>query len=233
MRPAVLTALLCVIVPASMSMTPYAPVHVKRAVRVKIAKETPALSIDYSYDFPGMSTVRLRNVGLLPASGTLRYITTDDALVFEDAATGALLTRQPLQETIIVAAPPPLIELARDTDFPAGFRSYRWRSRASLPERTFAVLGKTYHYRPFEAEGRSFVVTNFATVGDLPKDITAQVAVLLSFPYDRAAGAYDFHVQSLVREGRSHSDDYRPTANAAVLRAADAFVSRLVDEIQR
>ncbi|HXI29889.1 MAG TPA: hypothetical protein VNG89_15730 [Vicinamibacterales bacterium] len=201
MRPVILSILLC----AAMGSLTTNGVQVNRAVRVKIAKETPALSIDYSYAFPEVDAVRLRNVGVVPPAGHFHYITTDDALVFENAATGSPLARYQLHETVIVAAQPPLIELPRDTDFPAGFRSYRWHSRASLPQRAFAVLAKTFRYRPFEIEGRNFVVTTFAPVGGLPDGITAQVAVLLSFPYDRLGDGYDFHVQSLVREGRSHS----------------------------
>ena len=204
----------------------------KRAVRVKLSKVTPALSVDYEYSFPGRTRVHIRNFGIAPASGRFSYVTTDDALVIEDADSGRLLASVRLRETITVAARPPVTEIANETDFPPGFRSYRWRSSQPLSDRANAVLGKYFRYRPFEQDGHTFLVTTFTELRGLPEGIVGVIALLVSFPYDAATGTYDFHIQPLVREGRSHSDELRATTNPVVAHAADAFVDRIVAEIQ-
>lgn len=58
-----------------------------------------------------------------------------------------------------------------------------------------------------------------------------QIAVLLSFPYNLEGDSYYFHIQALVREGRTHSDEFRLTSNEALIRAGDEFVEQLVGEL--
>jgi hypothetical protein len=210
-------------------------VNVKRVVKVFITKTTPAYSIEFEYKFPDRTKVHIQNIGIASASGHFNYLTTDDSLMFRDADSGAMLTNIRLRETITSAAKPPLNEIANETDFPAAYRSYRWQGHEGLPLRANSVLGKYFRYRPSERDGRTFIMTTFSPleVRGVREGILGQIAVLVSFPYDAATDTFDFHVQSLVREGRTHSDEFRPTSNPMLIRAADAFIDNLVAEIQR
>ncbi len=208
-------------------------VDVKHVVKVLITRLTPAYSIEYGYRFPGRTRVRIQNVGLASASGHFRYLTTDESLVFRDADLGTVLADVPLHATITPAAKPPLNEIANETDFPAAYRAFRWRGREGLLLRANSVLGRYFRYRPFERDGRTFIVTTYSPleIRGVREGVLGRVALLVSYPYDAATGVYDFHVQSLVREGRTHSDEFRLTSDPALIQAADAFVDNLTAEI--
>jgi hypothetical protein len=62
--------------------------------------------------------------------------------------------------------------------------------------------------------------------------VLGQVALLISFPDDAATKNYSFHVQSLVKEGRMLSDEFRQTSNVTIVRSADAFVDSLIKEMK-
>ena len=83
--------------------------------------------------------------------------------------------------------------------------------------RANSVLGRYFRYRPFERDGRTFIVTTYSPleIRGVREGVLGQVALLVSYPYDATTGVYDFHVQSLVREGRTHSDEFRLTSDPA------------------
>ncbi len=58
--------------------------------------------------------------------------------------------------------------------------------------------------------------------------VFAELALLLSFPYDPASGKYSFHVQYSTKEGRALSDELRQTDNPEILQAANNFVDKIV-----
>jgi hypothetical protein len=209
-------------------------VDVKSVVKIFIAKDTPGYSIVYDYEFPQRSSVFVEHLGTVPAKGSFRYISTDKQLEFRDGPGGDVLATVPLQETVIVAAKPPLMEVPDESQFPAAFRELIWDSSNSLHERANTVLGKFFRYDPRNDKGVVYLRTTFTPLplGSVPDGVTAQVALLLSFIDRPEAGKYSFRIQSLVREGRTHSDEFRPTSNPAVIRSADLFVNTLIAEMK-
>jgi hypothetical protein len=93
-------------------------VDVKSVVKVFLAKDTPGYSIAYEYDFPQRRSVYIRGFGTVPGRGSFRYLTAGTLLEFRDSPTGEVLARVPLQETVIVAARPPLLPTPEVMDFP-------------------------------------------------------------------------------------------------------------------
>ena len=59
-----------------------------------------------------------------------------------------------------------------------------------------------------------------------------QIALQFSFPFDPTTQTFSLHVQSVVREGRELSDEFKPAFTPALLKEADKFISRVVDEIK-
>lgn len=215
---------------------PNSRVNINRALKVLVAKGIPGLSIDYEYDFAGRSQVHIDGLGIVPASGHFQYVTTNTELIFSEVGTtsGAVLLRIPLHPTLSVAAKPPLTEIANITEFPLAFSAYPSSASAPpLPIRMNAVLGQHFRYRPFESDGRTFIVTTFAPLPlrGVREGVVAEIALLLSFPYDRDTGQYNFHIQSLIREGRTHSDDFRPTTDDTIVSAARAYVDGIAKEL--
>lgn len=98
------------------------------------------------------------------------------------------------------------------------------------------MLAKYFNYLPHENNKLTYLATTYIQLR-LNKKLTdrgvqAQLALLLSFPYDPAAGMYSFHVQYLANEGRALSDELRPTNNGEIIGAAKDFVDKIVAEMK-
>jgi hypothetical protein len=211
-----------------------ATVKVKSCVKVFIARGDPAYSLAYDYEFPGRAFVHVNGLGTIPGKGSYRYITRERTLEFRDASTGQILRQLPLGDTVIVAAKPPLTEVPPDNQFPSAYRSFVWDLPQSLKECANTVLGRYFRYYPHEDKDMTFLATTFTPLQlrGVPTGVLGQVALLLSFPYDPVTGKYSFHVQAIVREGRTLSDDFRPTSNPSIIRSADTFVDALIAEMK-
>ncbi len=203
-------------------------------VKIRVNPDTPAFSIAFDYNFPGRSYVHIVGLGIVPAKGRFRYLSLARSIEFRDVVNGDRLGTLPLIETAIVAAKPPLNEVPSESQFPEQFRSFQWESSDSFHVHADAVLGRYFRYLPSERNHTTYIVTTFAPLQlqNLPSGVLGQVALLLSFPYNKNSGSYSFHIQSLVREGRTHSEEYRPTSRAEIIRASDKLVDGLVTELQ-
>lgn len=209
-------------------------VDVKSVVKVLIAKDTPGYLIAYEYDFPERGSVYIAHLGTVPAKGSFRYVSTEKLLEFRDGPDGEILVSVPLLETVIVAAKPPLMRMPDEKQFPDASLTVNWDSRWSLQERANAVLGKYFRYDPRNDKGTVYLRTTFTPLQlkGLPDGVTAQMAVLLSFPGEPQTSKYSFRIQELIMEGRTHSDEFRPTSNPSIIDSANLFVNNLIAEMK-
>jgi hypothetical protein len=212
-------------------------VDVVRVVRVRVGENKLAYSIEYRYDFARRDSVYIDHLGTVPPQGSFRYLVMEPVLVFKETADGATLTKVSLTETVLVAAKPPLNRVPSESEFPPAHTAFSWRSALSLQEQANAVLSKYFHYMPCptgNVQKVNCILTTFAPLSlpDLPEGALGQVALLISFPYDTQSDHFQVYVQTLVREGRSHSDDFRPTSNAVLMKGADGFVAKVLTELQ-
>ncbi len=209
-------------------------VDIRSAVKVFVGTDTPALRVVYRYDFRDRQTVYINGLGMVPAHGEFEYLTREPSLQVRDAPGGALLAEVPLKETIVVAARAPLNRVPAEKDFPPDFRSDAWTSQHSLQERLNVVLRNYFSYMPHDDSKVSSLATTFTPlqVDKLPLGSTAQIALLISFPHDVTAGKYWFRVHSLLEEGRTLSNETRPTSNEIIQKAGAKFVDQLINEIR-
>lgn len=211
-----------------------AKVTVKNVVQVRTGKETRAYSVVYEYEFPGRISVFIDHLGTVPGKGSFGYISTFNRLEFRDRPRGDLLASVPLEETMVVAAKPPLMEVPDEGQFKGGVWEPTWDSTDSLHERANAVLGKYFRYEPRSDKGVVYLRTTFTPLPltDVREGVIAKLALLLVFPDRPESDRYSFSIKSLVKEGRSHSDEFRDTSNPAVTEAARLFVTNLVAEMK-
>jgi hypothetical protein len=209
-------------------------IDIKSVVKVLTGKDTLGYSIAYEYEFPQRASVYIEHLGTVPAKGHFRYISMDKQLEFREGPKGNTLATVPLQETIIVAAKPPLMEMPDESEFPEALQEPTWDSPNPLHERANEVLGKYFHYHPRSDKGVVYLRTTFTPLPliGVRQGVTAKLALLLVFPDHPEPGKYSFSVKSLVREGRTHSDEFRPTTDTAVMGSANLFVSKLVAEMK-
>lgn len=207
-------------------------VHLKSVVKIFLAIDMPGYAIVYDYDFPKRDWVYIKGIGTVRAKGSFRYLTTDKQIEVRDRPSGAILASVPLQETVIVAAKPPLLSTPQLEDFPRDFQTFNWDSAQTLQERAQAVLNKYFHLVPNDEceKDVAHIRTTFTPLNlkDVSTGVTAQVALLLSFPCSPKTSKYAFQIQSRVMEGRTHSDVFRSTSDPTVIHLADNFVQDLV-----
>jgi hypothetical protein len=145
------------------------------------------------------------------------------------------LSKKLLVETTVVSAKPPLFEIPRETEFPNVFQEFAWKYDSSLRASLNLVLGRYFRYFPREDAGNTYLLTTFTPLQlhEVASSVLGQISLLLSFPStrDRTNGSLPVTVKSIVREGRSHSDEFRPTSNPRILRAADEFIRSLIAEL--
>jgi hypothetical protein len=213
-----------------------AKVNLRSVVKVFLTNNIPGYSIAYEYDFPQRRSVYIKGFGTVPAKGSFRYLTSATQLEIRDSPEGQVLAQVPLHPTVIVAARAPLLPTPEVADFPADFKTFVWESPKTLQERAEIVLNKYFHLAPNSdcEKGTVYVRTTYTPLElqNSPVGVTAQVALLLSFPCDPGSGKYSFQVKSRVMEGRTHSDEFRSTKDSDIVRAADNFVQSLVEEMK-
>jgi len=215
---------------------PGVKVQVASVSKVLVANNVPAYLISYKYDFANRTTVYLRGFGTVPAKGAFVNLVRELQLDFRNSLEGPQIVTVPLKLTVIVAAKPPRNEIPGADEFPSGYRSFPWELPIPLQERANAVLGRYFHYLPHENNKLTYLNTTYTP---LPIDKTlsdngvlAQVALMLSFPYDPSTDKYSFHVQSIVQEGRPLSGTFQATNNPEIVKAADRFLDKLVAEMK-
>jgi hypothetical protein len=216
----------------SRSLAAAGKVDVKSVSKVLLAKDTPGYSIVYEYDFSERDWVYIKGLGIVPAKGSLRYLTMDKQIEVRDKPAGELLASVPLQETVIVAARPPLLPTPQLEDFSRDSQTFNWDSPKTLQERAQTVLNKYFHLVPSDEceKGVARMRTTFTPLEskDVPTGVTAQIALLLSFPCSPKTGKYTFQIQSRVMEGRTHSEVFRHTSDPTIVHLADTFVQSVV-----
>ena len=208
-------------------------VTIKQAVAIFVAPDRRALSIEYDYSFPDRDMVRITDIGIVPAKGSFKYITENSSLVFSDTKDARPILTVQLRETAQVAAKPPLDKIPDEGKFSMAGREFRWGSKDSLQLALNTILSKHVEYRPSEVDGVTQFVTTFApiTASDGNNQLIGQVAMLLSFPYDKDTTGFMIRVRTLVQEGRRKSDKFENTSNPAILKAANDFVDKIMAEL--
>lgn len=211
-------------------------VEVKSVVKVLLTKDKPGYLISYEYDFPKRQQVFIKGIGDVAAKGAFKYLTADKQLEFRDGAVGDVLVRIPLEETVVVAASPPLLSIPEVKDFPPDAKPFNWDSSVTLQQRAQVVLNKYFHLAPDSdcVGGMTDLRTTFTPLElkDLPTSVTAQIALLILYPCAPNEAKYSFRVKSRVMEGRTHSDEFRSTKNPEIIRTADKFVDSIVAEMK-
>lgn len=207
-------------------------VDVSSVVKIFLAQDTPGYAIVYQYDFPDRDWVYIKGLGTVRAKGSFRYLTMDKHIEVRDRPAGEILATVPLQETVVVAAKPPLLSTPQLEDFPRDFQTFNWDSAKTLQERAQTVLNKYFHLVPSDECDKevAHMRTTFTPLDlkDMSTGVTAQLALMLSYPCSPKTGKYAFQIQSRVMEGRTHSGEFRPTNDPGIVHLADTFVQGLV-----
>ena len=204
-------------------------------VTVTLVKEvlttqgTKLYEIAYNYEFRERTSVYIRGLGVVQPRGQFKYLTPDLELEFRAATDGEVITKVPLEITLVTAGSP-LSDAPDESDFPADWKSGTWNFPTPYPERVMAVLNKHSTLRVLSIGQVNTYLTRYIPLSGLPQHRFAQVAVVVSHPFDAGSNGFTFRVRYLGRERRSGTD-WRPLTEE--LRPhADQFINSLIAEIQ-
>lgn len=204
-------------------------VSVTLVKEVLTSQETKLYDVAYNYEFKERTSVYIKGLGVVQPRGQFKYLTPDLELEFRAAADGQVITKVPLEITLVTAGSP-LTDAPDENEFPSDWKSGTWNSTASYPERVTAVLNRHTTLRVLSIGQVNTYVTRYIPLSGLPNHRFAQVAVVVSHPFDAGANGFTFRVRYLGRERRSGTDWRALTSELTP--HADLFVNNLIAEIQ-
>jgi hypothetical protein len=183
--------------------------------------------ITYKYEFKERSSVYIKGLGQAAPKGDFKYVFSKLELEFRSSSGGELLALVPLKVTVVAAAPP--VEVPQESDFSQDFFSGIWASHKTFPEQVTQVLQSHSSIRVFAVDNVSEYITRYMPLTGLTSGTFAEVAVLVSHPFDQAGGRFSYRVRYLGREKRTLTP-WRELSPALRQQAED-FVRRLISEI--
>jgi hypothetical protein len=190
--------------------------------------------IGYRYEFPGRESVFIENIGLVPAKGRLTYFSYDSNLIFRESSSGRILIMVsllgPEVHTSVVSGP----DFPDASEFSKSYRTGRWTSSTSFQSIANDLLNKTFlsGYRAYSANNVNYLQTTYTPLRDLPPNLLAQIAVLVSHPYNPGNKQFEYHVQFVVREKRIQSGSWRYEIGEDSRKSAEQFISQLISKLE-
>ncbi len=188
--------------------------------------------VNFSYHFPGRESVRISDVGTVPASGSLGYLVRSREIQVFDPKTNAVLHRIALANPVRLMSDRSL-ELPAPDAFPKSALFGRWRHASSFSANAVAVLGRQFElgFFPYELDGQNYVRTTYQPLRPLPERLQAEVAVLLSYAKE-AKRPLEFSVRVKSRERRSHGE-WRETLSDPTVQSLTKFRAELIAMLER
>lgn len=204
-------------------------VRVSRVVSFSTG-EAVVLSVDFDYEFLGRETVHLKGVGVVPSSGSLKFLILEPRLEFREAAGGSLLATVPLAETVVLQGAS--FDVPKESDLTATAREELWTGGGLFTNRARSVLNASFAtgFTATEVGGANVWTTSYARLRNLSNCLIGEVAVSVSHPFNTRDGML-FRVRYAVREARCLSPKWRAPSQE-VKTAAETFVTQLIQQMK-
>jgi hypothetical protein len=197
-----------------------------KVMRFNDAAQHPVNFVEYTYSFPGLATVYLDGIGMVPGSGSFSYFTYAKGLEFRSSKEG-----QPLASVVFAAtdqqqSDTPIVQAPEDKDFPAseGALTGRWESPDSIAKVGQTIVEEITSARLVRTanDTERFLTTTYIPLRSLPAGLIGKVSIRVAYPDNPPPGGFDFRIQRVIREGRSKTTALRETGNGAILDAGEA-----------
>jgi hypothetical protein len=188
---------------------------------------SPLYSLSYSYDFKTKESVYVKGLGPVPPTGKFSYVTPESSLTIHNAD---------FSKVLYSATPPAVpggftIEVADESAFSSAGRDQRWSQQRSFVQTATDVLNNQgFIYLPYERSPLYFLRTSYVTLGKLPRHIKAQVAVLLSQPYNPQQKEFSFRVQIAVRERLAKEEKWTAPSDET-LQTSERWLEELIKKL--
>jgi hypothetical protein len=186
--------------------------------------------LSYDYEFKDRETVKIKGVGLVPASGKQKHLFDGEYLEFEDES-GSLLVRIKLKPNKM-SPEAGALDLPEESQF-VNFLSDTAQDPIAFLPKTFQKLNNWFpsgYIVRQEGQVTSFV-TVYRDVEGLPSNLRGQVAIRISYPYDSTNNQFFFRIYAITRQRPKKSADWlSPTPETQ--KVFDEFAKRLLKEFK-
>jgi hypothetical protein len=197
-----------------------------------------ALRVDCHYHSRSERPVRVRGIGLMPASGELSYLTTSRSIDFLDPASGAVILSVPLGKGVRLMGSD-VLDTPAEAEFPQASRSGVWSGPAErFADAVRIVLGRRFPlgYFPYETQGEDRYLTTYAEL-QVAEPRRAQIAVLISHRVESSGAAtaspsrVRFAIRVRAREKLSHTR-WRDAIAGETASAVGTFATDLLSALE-
>jgi hypothetical protein len=210
------------------------PVRLLRVIKQRDSG-SDLFQVSYDYDFRGRRTVYIKNLGVMPASGQLSYLTTDPILDFKESADGVSLATVSVEETNISMAADST-ELPREADFSKGLVDGPTMPLENIASAIVEVVQRHFPsgYRPNQVGDVLHYVTTYRTLPIRNSNLRSQIAVDVSQPYLTVGDRARLRVQVAIRDRPRLSDTWRygDNRNQSTIEAGNALVAQIVEQLR-
>jgi hypothetical protein len=189
--------------------------------------------IAYTYSFAGTKSVYIKGIGATTSAGSFSYMTSDPTLQFLDAPGGHLLAEVKLQATGVPMG-------TSDTELPdmpsanSSFRSGSWKPATTFPSAVTAIIQKYFlSYSTREVGSEHYYLTTFRTLRLSDPQISGQIALIVSQPYDVSRDQLSYHIQFVLRDRPRMSAKYRTGSDISEVTqtAAMDFLNSFISDV--
>lgn len=184
--------------------------------------------LNYNYQFKDHQFIHLKGVGRMPASGKQEHFFEKEYLEFEDLS-GNLLVKIKLKPNK-KAPEAGALDLPQESEFVNFLSDTGQDPTAFLPK----ALQKLNNWFPpgytIRQDGQvTSFVTAYRDVDGIPSHLRGQIAIKLSYPFDRNNNQFFFRVYIVKRQKPKKSSGPWESSNE---RAFEDFVARLLKDLK-
>ena len=194
-------------------------VNVTEAMSFQGGLQQNGFRVTFHYDFKDLKSVKIDGLGIVPSQGEFSYIIPGNTLTFRSLE-GAVLASVAIRATVRPSEGGG-VELPSEADFGAagltGSRTASTSFALSMAQAFNTVFSSGY--RVFQTEDTLYCISSYSPLPNVPKELRAEFAVLVSHPVQEPSPPVPFRLQYIVRQKpkRSGDWDYKTTGLEGVV----------------
>lgn len=196
--------------------------------------QEPPYAVSFSYRFAGKGPVFIKGVGKVPAEGTLTYVTPYKSIEVMAADKSTVLAILPLSETAISQGYE-VDDYPAKNDVPSTYQIGTWSGAGSFPLAVLEVASKYFLFGAIAQQegGINRYKTQYRTLDISDPQTRAQIALIVTQPYDEKGGRFVYHLTSVVRDRPRMSNTYRygNEVDSGTQSAAQKFIDSFMADL--
>ena len=192
----------------------------------------PLRSVAFHYSFPGIASVQVKGLGVIPGRGYFQYLTSETTIQFKNPVTNKSILTVSLDNPTRLMAGRNTIAIPARADFPAVYRIGRWPRTESFQQHVAKVLNGKFP-SGFLVDGQTPIafITSYRELEGIAAPLFARFAVMIEPVAPQVSTSAEFRVRIAAQERRSHTE-WRAIDNMDAQKALLVFVNSLIRDLE-